>query len=91
MKKKYLLNTLLELSGYSETKPFECVGTFLEVRYALSLTINKLGDNLPYLLKYYKECFGLELDTKYETEFNLENNLDDKFIELIKKEVDKYV
>ena len=89
--KKELLNTLLELSGYSETKPFECVGTYLEVRYALSLTINKLGDNLPYLLKYYKDCFGLELHTRYETEFNLENNLDDKFIELIKKEVDKYV
>ena len=89
--KKELLNTLLELSGYSETKPFECVGTYGEVRYALSLTIQKLGDNLPYLLKYYKDNFGLSHDTKYELEFNNENNLDDKFVQIVKEELKKYV
>ena len=30
--KKELLDELLELSGYSESKPFECVGTYSEVR-----------------------------------------------------------
>lgn len=88
---KNLLNTLLELSGYSETKPFECVGTYGEVRYALSLTIKKLGDNLPYLLKYYKDNFELSLDNKYEEEFNQENNLEEKFIKIVKEELDKYV
>ena len=88
---KELLNTLLELAGYSEAKPFECVGTYSEVRYALSLTINKLSDNLPYLLKYYRDCFGLELSTQYEKEFNEENNLEPKFIQIVKREVDKYV
>lgn len=88
---KDLLNIFLELSGYSETKPFECVGTYSEVRYAISLIINKLGNDLPYLLKYYKECFPLELDTKYEEQFNNENNIESKFIEIIKEEVDKYV
>lgn len=86
-----LLNILLELSGYSETKPFECVGTYGEVRYALSLTIKKLGKTLPYLLKYYKEHFDLELDTKYEKMFNEENNLDEKFVRIVKDELDKYV
>ena len=89
--KKELLNTLLELSWQSSNKPFECVGTYKEVRYALSLTINKLGDNLPYLLKYYKDNFKLDLDTKFEKYFNDENNLEQKFIKLVSEELDKYV
>ena len=89
--KKELLNTLLELSWQSSNKPFECVGTYKEVRYALSLTINKLGDNLPYLLKYYKDNFKLDLDTKIEKYFNDENNLEQKFIKLVSEELDKYV
>ncbi len=88
---KELLNTLLELANYSENKPFECVGTYEEVRYALSLTINKLGDNLPYLLKYYKDHFELDTSVKYENMFNEENNLDEKFVSIVKGELDKYV
>lgn len=86
-----LLNILLELSGYSETKPFECVGTYGEVRYALSLAIKKYDNDLPLLLKYYKEHFNLELDTKYEEMFNEENNLEEKFVSIVKEELDKYV
>lgn len=89
--RKDLLNIFLELSGYSEIKPFECVGTYGEVRYALSLVINKLDGNLPYLLKYYKEHFNLELDVKYEEEFNDENNLDSKFINIVKEEIKKCI
>lgn len=89
--KEDLLNTLLDLAGHTKVKPFECVGTYGEVRYALSLTINKLGDNLPYLLKYYKDNYDLSLNTEYEKEFNKENNLDSKFVDIVKKEVDKYV
>ena len=89
--RKDLLNTLLELSGNSDIKPFECVGTIGEVRYALSLTIKKLGDNLPYLLKYYKENFKLEFDDSYKYYFNEENNLDEKFINIVKEELKKYV
>lgn len=88
---KNLLNTLIELSGYSDEKPFECVGTYGEVRYAISLTIQKLGDNLPYLLKYYKDNYPLSLNTKYEKMFNEENNLEDKFISIINEELRKYV
>ena len=89
--RKDLLNTLLELSWQSENKPFECVGTYEEVRYALSLTINKLHDDLPYLLKYYKDNFELQLDKKIEKEFNDENNLEPKFVKIVKEELDKYV
>ncbi len=86
-----LLNIMLELSGYSKTKPFECVGTYGEVRYALSLAIKKQENNLPFLLKYYKEHFNLELDIKYEKMFNKQNNLDEKFVSIVKEELDKYV
>lgn len=86
-----LLDTMIELSGYSKAKPFECVGTYGEVRYALSLTINKLKDNLPYLLRYYKDNFEINLDNKYESEFNNENNLDSKFLDIVKEELSKYV
>lgn len=88
---KDLLNTLLELSGNSETKPFECVGTYEEVRYALSLTIEKHKDNLPYLLKYYKDNYELNTNKKFENEFNDENNLEDEFIKIVKEELSKYV
>lgn len=89
--KKELLDTMLELSLHSDTKPFECVGTYGEVRYALSLVINKYADNLPYLLKYYKDHFELSTEIEYEKQFNNENNIDDKFLEIIRKELKKYV
>ena len=51
--KEDLLDIFIELTGYGKTKPFECVGTYEEVRYAITKTISKL-DKQPYLLKYYK-------------------------------------
>jgi len=56
--KEELLETFIGLCGYGEIKPFECVGTFEEVNYAVKKAIEKYGDlNLPYLLKYYKEHY----------------------------------
>lgn len=89
--KEILLKTFKELLGYAETKPFECVGMYNEVRYAVSLVINKYEGELPYLLKYYKENYPLELDHKFECDYNKENNLEEKFDSLLKKEVNKYV
>lgn len=82
-----LLDTFIELLGYSETKPFECVGTYQEVRYAVSLLITKL-DKLPYLLKYYKEHYKLELQEKLETKFNKEHNLNEHFLKIVKEELE---
>lgn len=80
---KDLLDTFIELLGYSDTKPFECVGMYSEVRYAVSLLITKL-DKLPYLLEYYKNNYPLQLETNFETLYNNENNLDEEFEVLLK-------
>jgi superoxide dismutase len=79
-----LLDTFKELLGYSETKPFECVGTYGEVRFAVSLLIDKLEDDLPYLLRYYKDNYPLSLDTDYRLHYNLNNNLDSSFESIVK-------
>ncbi len=84
---KELLDIFLELSGHKETKPFECVGTIGEVRYAISKTISKLDKNLPYLLQYYKDNYSLKIETNYENLFNKENNLPKEYEDIIKKEI----
>lgn len=82
-----LLKIFIELIGRGETKPFECVGTFEEVNYAISKLISKLESKkqkLPYLLKYYKDNFGL-IDTSIDItkRLNKENNLtEEQFKEL---------
>lgn len=53
-----LLETFKGLCGYGEIKPFECVGTFEEVNYAVKKAIEQYDTSeLPYLLKYYKEHY----------------------------------
>lgn len=88
---KELLKTFLELTGNGETKPFDCVGTFEEVNFAISKTIENLEnkkEQLPYLLKYYKENYNL-LDTKNDItkRYNEENNLTKEQNEILRKEV----
>ena len=85
-----LLETFIEIIGYSDTKPFECVGTYSEARYAVSKMIEK-EEELPFLLKYYKKHFELELDKEKIYEYNEINNLGDYYNNLVKKELDKYV
>ena len=79
-----MLTTFKELLGYSDKKPFECVGTFGEVKFAVSLTIQKLGNDLPYLLKYYKDNYPLYLEDDYRTKYNDNNNLDSNFDKIVK-------
>lgn len=88
---KELLKTFLELTGNGETKPFDCVGTFEEVNFAISKTIENLEnkkEKLPYLLKYYKENYNL-VDTKNDItkRYNEENNLTKEQNEILRKEV----
>ena len=83
-----LLETFKELLGYKETKPWECVGTYQEVRYAVSLLIKKLeNQKLPYLLEYYKNNYPLYLNEKFETKYNEKNNLDEHFEKIIKEAI----
>ena len=85
-KRKDLKQTFIELCGYAETKPFECVGTYSEVRYAITKTINNCKGELPYLLKYYKENFELSKEELLDY-YNENNNLPDEFEKILKKEL----
>ena len=86
-----LLNTFIELTGNGETKPFECVGTYEEVCFAISKTISNLEKNekeLPYLLKYYKENFELSnLEIDLTKNYYPENNLNEEQIRILKEEI----
>ena len=85
--KESLKKTFIELTGNGETKPFECVGTFEEVNYAISKTIENLNnESLPMLLKYYKDNFKL-VDTNNDITktYNKENNLNEEQNEILIK------
>lgn len=89
--KKNLLNTFIELCGYGKTKPFECVGTYEEVNFAISKTIqdlNKKNIKLPYLLEYYNKNYKL-IDTSINItkRYNEENNLPKEFDKILRKAI----
>ena len=86
--KEELLKTFVELCGYGETKPFECVGTFKEIRYAVSKTIEYIKENsldMPYLLKYYDDNFEKVLDDSILKYYNDNNNLPEEFEKILKE------
>lgn len=87
--KESLLETFRELLGLETTKPFECVGTTKEVRDAVSKAIKK-RNNLPYLLKYYRDNYPLE---EYDllNEYNNENFIPEEYQNILKEELKKYV
>ena len=66
LEKESLLETFIELCGYGEIKPFECVGTFEEVRFCVNKIIKEYNqDDLPFLLKYYKNNFEIENNNSF--------------------------
>lgn len=89
--KKELLKTFLELTGNGDNKPFDCVGTFEEVNFAISQTINnieKQNEDLPYLLKYYKDNYNLvNIDNDITMRYNDNNNLNKEQNAILRKEV----
>ena len=89
--KKELLDIFLELTGNKDVKPFDCVGTFEEVNFAISKTIIDLeekNEKLPYLLKYYKENFKLvDITNDISKRYNEENNLNEEQNNMLKKEL----
>lgn len=89
--KESLLLTFQEIIGETGVKPFECVGSYMEARYALSKTIKQIKqDDLPYLLKYYKEHYALDISSDYEHHYNQIHNLPKQFEEKLKEELIKY-
>lgn len=99
--RKDLLKTFIELTGNGETKPFECVGTYEEVCFAISKTITNFENNskddssnnhdkkeLPYLLKYYKDNFKLSnLKQDLTKNYFEENNLSEIQNKILKEEI----
>lgn len=84
--RKDLLNTFIELCGYGKTKPFECVGTYREIRFAISEVIRRCNKELPFLLKYYKDNYELSTENllKY---YNENNNLPKEFENVLKNKL----
>ena len=92
LENEQLLTTFLELTGNKETKPFDCVGTFEEVNFAISQTIQNIekeGKQLPYLLQYYKDNYELvdTINNDITKRYNEENNLTEEQNEMLRKEV----
>jgi hypothetical protein len=77
--KESMKDTLLQLVGKVDVKPFDCVGTFEEVNFALTKTIQNLeadGVELPLLLQAYKdECGMVDTTEDITLRYNDENNL----------------
>ena len=87
--KESLRKTFLELCGFEKTKPFECVGTYEEVRYAISKTIENLeaqNEELPLLLKYYRENFKL-VDGNFLKFYNENNFLPKEFDKILRQKI----
>ena len=95
--RKDLLKTFIELTGNGDNKPFECVGTYEEVCFAISKTIYNIENNvelyngtkeLPYLLKYYNDNFELSsLNYDLTKLYNTENNLNEAQNNILKEEI----
>ena len=81
------LQMFKELLGKENVKPFDCVGTFEEINYAITKTIKEYNGDLPYLLKYYKENYYDEsvLDDDLEHSYNHEHSLDCYYENIIKE------
>ena len=86
-----MLVYLKELTGITEVKPFECVGTVDEVNAALHMFIAKhQHTKLPLLIDYYTNTTNYSpgnsrLVEKLLTEFNSEHFLEPGFLEIIKQ------
>lgn len=86
--KKDMLDSFLSLLGKTQTKPFECVGTIEEVEFSVNNLIKKL-DKLPYLLKYYKDNYDVsEPNYNLLNNFDLNNNVPNELIDILKEEID---
>ncbi len=82
-----LLDTFLQLLGKSANKPFECVGTYQEVQYACTKTIEKLKkDNLPFLLDYFLKHEKFNHDD-LDHYWNSYHNVPKQYLNKIRKEL----
>lgn len=90
-----LLKSFNELTGLSEIKPFECIGTVEEVNVALVMAIKryyKHTESLPALIQYYK---GTKIYDTYKahnsehiiSQFDNNNHLPEKYLHILKSAI----
>ena len=91
---KRLVNLLDNLILENRIKPFECVGTRDELKVGLFLSLKLYEENrLPALLRYAKEHYLKdtenigELAAKVLNNWDDNNNLPNKFSELLKSQL----
>jgi len=80
---KKLEKYFLQLIGQGETKPFECIGTIEEVKYAMNKIIKKDDSFLSslYKQKYYEDV-SIDL-----TKIYYENNVPIEYLNIIKEAI----
>ena len=82
--------TLDQLIGIQEEKPFECVGSRDEINTAICLTIDHLarqGEHLPALLSYYKttDLYHQYRDRTYFSYFDEENLVPEDLAQVVRE------
>ena len=80
---KNLEKYFLELIGASDTKPFECIGTIEEVKYAMNRIIK---DDNSYLAKLYKDNYYEDIDIDLSKVY-YENNVDEEYLNILKEAI----
>lgn len=81
--KKELEKSFLELIGQSETKPFECIGTIDEVKYAMNRIIK---DDNSYLSNLYKEKYYEDINIDL-SKIYYENNVEEEYLNILKEAI----
>lgn len=75
-----------ELSGISNIKPFECVGTLNDVQTALSMIFNNLKDkSLPLLIERFKTAKMNDISIETHNDLNNEHFLSEEQLQILKK------
>ena len=80
---KSLEKEFLELIGEADTKPFECIGTIEEVRFAMNRIIEK-DDS--YLVRLYKEKYYKDENIDL-TKLYYENNVPEEYLNIVKEAI----
>lgn len=85
-----LEDLLFELIDDNKVKPFECVGTRLELKIALNIAVKDYKEKLPVLLQKFKNSPQYDenyLNNKEKEIMNFfgQNNLSDVFLRTLKK------
>ena len=80
---KELEHSFLELIGEGETKPFECIGTIDEVKFAMNRIIEK-DDS--YLANLYKEKYYEKIDIDL-SKLYYEHNVVDSYLDILKEAI----